>query len=182
LTVKNKKKEGVKDFKESDLYKKLTKKDNKEIKGLFLDYLKKDSETIVGKFLAYIREEKVSIPDFIFNKKLTVLESIVKYLKENHSLSYREIAKSINRDERNIWHIYSSAVKKFSQKFIVKDSKFLIPLSVFSNRKLSILENLVFYLKNEFNLSYHKIAVVIHRDDRTVWTVYQKAKRKHDEK
>ena len=182
MVSKNSKRGSLDSSRESNLYKKLEEKSPKELINLFLEYLKKDFEKSSSEFLHSIKHEGIIIPDEIFTKKLTILEAIVKYLKENLDISYSEIAKLINRDERNIWHTYDVAKKKLKEKFVLKDSEFFIPLSIFSNRKLSILENLVFYLKQEFNLSYHKIAVVIHRNDRTVWTVYQKAKRKYGDK
>ena len=53
-----------------------------------------------------------------------------------------------------------------------------IPLEVISNRKLSVLESIVFYLKEEKHLSYRKIASLLNRDDRTIWTCYSRAKKK----
>ncbi|RJQ17200.1 hypothetical protein C4573_04065 [Candidatus Woesearchaeota archaeon] len=53
-----------------------------------------------------------------------------------------------------------------------------IPSSIFQDRALKVLEILVEYLKEERALSYHEIAVLLNRDDRTIWTVYQRAKKK----
>ena len=154
----------------------LKKEYNKEIAISFINYLNNNLEILFLEFL----KENVVIPDFVFNKNATVLESVVKYLKENLNFSYSEIGDLTKRDERNIWHTYYAANKKIKEKFSHKESRFSIPIDILSNRKLSILENLVFYLRSEFNLSYHEIAMVISRDDRTVWTVYQKAKRKYE--
>ena len=176
MTVKNKKRGIFGNSKELDLGK------NEELIKLFTEYLRKNFEKSSTEFLDSIKKEKLSVPDSIFNDKLTVLETIVKYLKENLNFNYKEIADLINRDERNIWHTYNVARKKLAKQFVVEKYEFLIPISIFSNRKLSIQENLVFYLKEEFKLSYHKIATLIHRDDRTIWTVYQKAKKKYGTK
>ena len=147
-----------------------------------MGYIKKDFEQSSLKFLEAIKKDKISIPDSVFSKKLTAFETLVKYLKENIGLSFSEIAKLTKRDARNMWHTYDIAKKKLKERFIVKEYEFLIPISIFSNRKLSIQENLVFYFKEEFKLSYHKIATLIHRDDRTIWTVYQKARKKYGTK
>ncbi len=181
MNIKDKKKEVFDNYKESNLYHHLKNLDNEELIRILIKHLKKDTNNISLEDLDSDKNSE-TIPDTIFNKKLTVLESIVKYLKENLNFSYKYIAISINRDVRNIWQIYNTSKHKLGEKFVIKDYEFLIPLSIFSNRKLSMQENLVFYLKQKFNLSYHKIATMIHRDDRTVWTVYQKAKRKHGEK
>ena len=56
-----------------------------------------------------------------------------------------------------------------------------IPSNIFRDRTLSVLEIMVEYLKEEINLSYHEIAVLLNRDDRTIWTVYNRAKKKRED-
>ena len=124
-----------------------------------------------------LMHEELFFPAEVVNKKLTILEAVVKYLKEEEELSLSEISKNIKRDERNVWHIYDNARKKHSEKFVVKEVKFWIPIGIFSE-KLSALESIVFYLKEKFSLTYHEIAILLKRDDRTIWTVYQRAKKK----
>ena len=121
-------------------------------------------------------------PVSILNEKLTILESLVKYLKEEKLLSLHQIAEALGRDERNIWHILENSKKKYPQKFILKEEKILIPLSIFSSTKLSALESIVDYLKTEFSFTYHEIALLLKRDDRTIWTVYQRARKKNESK
>lgn len=60
----------------------------------------------------------------------------------------------------------------------VPSSHVLIPTSVFRDRTLKVLESLVEYLKESEGLTYHQIAKLLNRDDRTIWTVYQRAKKK----
>ncbi|MFH1501046.1 MAG: hypothetical protein ABIE22_03830 [archaeon] len=55
-----------------------------------------------------------------------------------------------------------------------------IPVDIFKDRNLSVLEVLVEYLKEKLNLSYHKIAVLLNRDDRTIWTVYNRVGKKRE--
>ncbi len=63
-----------------------------------------------------------------------------------------------------------------------KETKLLeyidIPSFVFKDRTLSVLEVMVEYLKDNKNMKFHEIALIINRDDRTVWTVYRRAKLK----
>jgi hypothetical protein len=54
-----------------------------------------------------------------------------------------------------------------------------IPTSIFLDRTISVLEAITKYLKEERNLTYHQIAVLLNRDDRTVWTCYNRAKKKN---
>ncbi|MBS3141516.1 hypothetical protein J4405_05230 [Candidatus Woesearchaeota archaeon] len=123
-------------------------------------------------------KEQLLFPAEIFNEKLTVLESVVKYLKEEKGLSLSKISDIIGRDKRNIWHTYDEAKKKYSERFSAKNARFLIPASIFADSRLSALESAVVYLKEEFSLNYHEIAILLKRDDRTIWTVYQRAKKK----
>ncbi len=53
-----------------------------------------------------------------------------------------------------------------------------IPLLVLRDRGLSVLEAIVEYLKDEKRLTYQEIALMLNRNDRTVWTCYNRAKEK----
>ena len=122
--------------------------------------------------------EGISIPVEIFNDKLTVLESVVKYLKEENDLSLHNISNFIKRDERNIWGIYYRASKKYPKRFAVKKSKFEIPISIFDD-KLPALESVVNYLHDKLNLRFSEIAEFLNRDQRTIWTSYSRARKKY---
>ena len=37
------------------------------------------------------------------------------------------------------------------------------------------MESVVYYLKEELGKTYHEIAIYLNRDDRTIWTVYNRA-------
>ncbi len=125
-------------------------------------------------------KNQLFLPIQIFNKKLTVLESIVTYLKEEKSFSFRHIADLIGRDERNIWGVYNRSGKKQYKKPIVNNARIWIPVSIFSDTTLSALESIVKFLKEELEISYHEIACLLKRDDRTIWTVYMRAKKKYE--
>ncbi len=53
-----------------------------------------------------------------------------------------------------------------------------IPIEILKDRELSALEAIVRYLKDEHNLTYSQIATMLQRDDRTVWTTYQRSLKK----
>ena len=148
-----------------------------KVKELLLP-IKKKYKINLNELLTIIKEQ-VFFPVSVLNKKLTILESVVKYLKEEKEFSLRKISEVIGRDERNIWHIYNRTRKKYPKKFVIKKTKFWIPVEIFSDKKLSALEAIVSYLKEEFSLTYHEIALLLKRDDRTVWTVYQRARKKN---
>jgi DNA-directed RNA polymerase specialized sigma24 family protein len=44
------------------------------------------------------------------------MESVVDYMKDSLGLSYHEIAKELNRDDRTIWTVYHRASKKKGDK------------------------------------------------------------------
>ena len=54
-----------------------------------------------------VKEAKYYVPvSALVNRKLGVLESIVKFLKENCELNYSEIGRLLGRDPRTIWTAY----------------------------------------------------------------------------
>lgn len=143
--------------------------------------LKKKYEVSTSNLIKQI-EDDILIPITIFSRELGSLETICKYLKENLNLKNRKIAFLIARDSRSVWQAYNASKKKLPSKYEIFPSKYFIPVSILRNKELSVLENIVFYLKEEFSLNYHEIAVLLKRDDRTIWSVYQKARKKNVKK
>jgi DNA-directed RNA polymerase specialized sigma24 family protein len=113
--------------------------------------------------------DDIYIPISIFSN-LSCLQAIVKYLQDVLRLNFSEIARLLNRDQRTIWATYDSVRTVVLQ---VKDS-LQIPLAVFADRNLSTLESLVFYLKNQ-NLKFVEIAKLLNKNQRTIWTVHNRA-------
>ena len=54
----------------------------------------------------------------------------------------------------------------------------LIPSSIFVDSTLSPLEAIVSYLKDKRNLSFSEISDILDRDERNIWTVYNRAGKK----
>lgn len=168
----------------------------------FFEKLKKDYKLdnngvvkLIQKTKKFFEEEN-SVPVLIFdNDKLGALEAIVKYLKENRDLSFKKISVLLNRNEKTVWATYSNAREKLPGKFELerdylntckgKYKKELlgvrVPLLIFKDRKLSVLENVIKFLKEELDLRYHEIAVLLNRDDRTIWTTYKRGLKKENE-
>ena len=138
------------------------------------------SPELLDKFAELIKSsaKELSIPDYVFIKKLTLLGSVVKYLKENTGLSYKKIGDLLKRDQRNIWQAYNLSKRKFPSNFSEKESSIRIPVSAIASEKLSVFEAVTAYLKGK-GLSFHEIASVVNRNEKTVWTVYQRVKRKN---
>jgi len=127
--------------------------------------------------LSLLEKDEIFIPASIFNKELTSLEAITKFLFENKKLTLKRISLLLNRTNRNIWNLYNKSRKKFPSKLVVQEST-LIPISILRNLDFTSLENIVCFLKEKLELSYHEIAMLLHRDDRTIWTVYDRVKKK----
>lgn len=114
------------------------------------------------------------------DRSLSVLEVLAEYLKDTLNFTYHKIAVLTNRDDRTIWTVCHRAQKKrlVHKKPLTPASEILIPLKVLLDRNLSVLEVLAEFLKEQNHLTYHEIAVLTNRDDRTIWTVYNRAKKK----
>ena len=129
-----------------------------------------------------IEERKeLFLPISVFKNKLSTLEIVVKYLHETEKLSFSEISRLISRDERTIWHAYRRSTRK-GISLVIYESKLKIPVSIFSSRKYAPLEALVAYLKDSHSLKNKEIADLLNLSSKTVWTVYQRKKRKDGSK
>ncbi|MBW2976484.1 hypothetical protein KY347_03495 [Candidatus Woesearchaeota archaeon] len=135
---------------------------------------------LLNSMISTLREKpsKDYIPVGIFdNDKLSIFEALVKYTRENLKFRFVKTASLLNRSDKTIWATYKKAQRKMSLPFDSVHSEIKIPITSFSDRNFTIFESLVFHLK-EMDLTNHEIAVMLHRDDRTIWSVYDRAKRK----
>ena len=67
--------------------------------------------------------QKILIPVSIFNRELSSLETIVKYLREVLNLKNKEISNVINRNVRTIWTTYQNAIEKLPKRFSLDDDE-----------------------------------------------------------
>jgi len=146
----------------------LEKLDRDDILRLFENFLDKEDAEV---------EIKVPI-SILKNRKLSSLELIIKFLREEAGLSNAAVASLLGRSQQVCWTTYNNTRKKLPAKLVFKFSRYDIPVRIFRDKKLSVLEAIVVFLKDEFRLSYHEIAVLLKRDDRTIWTVYDRAGKK----
>jgi hypothetical protein len=123
------------------------------------------------------KTEKEAIPLTAFaDNKLSSLEIIVKYLKEETGKTYHQIAQVLKRDDRTIWATYNNSTKKSRAKLKIAPSSVFVPLHIFSVRHLSVLETLVIFLKETHNYSFSKIAELLSKDYQTIYTTYRRGK------
>ena len=118
------------------------------------------------------------IPATAFNKKLSPLETVVKYLKEEYPLAIKDIANILNRSIKTVWQAYNAASKKHPAKLDITPTETYLDPTIYGQRMLSILEATVTLLHQTYKLSLHEIAHILQRDDRTIWTVLHRARQK----
>jgi DNA-binding CsgD family transcriptional regulator len=152
------------------------------MKAKLKDYLQQLSkEDIIDLFLQTVKEEKATIPLSIFRvEPLSALELVVRYLKETGKKN-KEIAELIGRSQQVIWTTNRNAMRKYPHILPVSDSPNDVPIDCVCKAKLSALESIVVYLKEDKSLRYSEIGEVLHRDPRTIWTTYKRAKKKDEE-
>lgn len=126
-------------------------------------------------YLNFAFGSEISIPSSIFGTDMAPLQALVKYLKEEKSLTNKQISLAIKRDVRTIWLTYSAVRKK--QLPFDRRGKSMLPLGIFSDGKLSVLEAVASYMRNA-GMSYADIARQVSRDQRTIWTVVHRAAKK----
>ena len=153
----------------------LSKQDKIKIISYFIDELKR-VHGISGQDI--FAKKEISIPIGVFdNDILSSLEAIVKYMKENLKLRFSKIAKLLNRSNKTIWATYHKAIKKMPSSFEEISRDVMIPASAIFNRSFSTLESVVAFVK-DLDYTNHEVAVMLHLDDRTIWTVYDRVKKK----
>jgi DNA-directed RNA polymerase specialized sigma24 family protein len=145
-----------------------------------VEVLKQKYQVTTRDVFSLVDKKEIFIPTSIFIKQLSPLETITIYLKEELQRSYHQIGVILNRNERNIWHTYNRARKKYEKKLVAAGAQHLLPVSIFQNN-FGVLENIVEYLKEDGGMSYHQIAVLLKRNDRTIWTMYRRIKKKKHE-
>jgi hypothetical protein len=116
---------------------------------------------------------KDSVPASVFSGTLSPLQALVTYLKDHKKNSFATISKELGRTYRAVWGAYSDKGIKF------EETSFYIPLELFENSSHSILETVVLHLKESYEMKFSEIARLLNKNDRTVWTVWNRAKKKN---
>ena len=156
-----------------------------EINGILKNFEKLDQDKkidILGELVKSIKiNARNAVPVSVFdNKKLSIFEALSKYMKENLEMRFVEIASMLKRSDKTIWVTYHNSLRKMPKKFEGLDCDILVPLNHFSNKNLTMFESLAIYLK-DYGLTNHKIAVMLNRDDRTIWSTLHRATKKRKE-
>jgi hypothetical protein len=126
--------------------KKEEEKNSQERIKQIIEELKSHNITKHDLVLSFLQEEGALSQ--IFDKNtIETLETITKHLKEIKNLKLKN----------------------------PQAARYSIPITILSDRTLSALEHVTTYLKEDYNLTYKEIAILLNRDQRTIWTTYQRA-------
>ena len=155
-----------------------------QILKLALQEIKEKYNLSSNEILSFADEKKIGkeilIPVSVFeNERLSALEAVCKYLKEEHEFSFAKIASLLNRNSKTVWATCNNAS---GEKLVVKESRYFVPVSAFADRKLSVLEVIVGYLRERFSLRYSEIALLLGRNERNIWGVYSRFKGKNEKR
>ena len=112
----------------------------------------------------------------VFKGSLSGFEALVLFLKKYQKRDVKSIASLLKREKSTI---YATLSKIKQKKATLNESGTIkVPISIFSNRKFSVLESLVSHLKDEMGMSLKEISVKIGKSYSTVKTVYWRYKKK----
>ncbi|NOZ81007.1 MAG: hypothetical protein GXP63_05010 [DPANN group archaeon] len=151
---------------------------------LLLDLLEKKHHISYSELITLLQKRqeeqlKGRVPARLFaDRKLGVLEILVRYLKDHRQMSFKEIGKIIQRDNRTIWASYHNACQKRQKMQLPKKPQIYIPLVSFADRRLGPAENVIYHLHAKEQIPFSRIAELLRRDPRTVWTAFAHAKKK----
>ena len=121
-------------------------------------------------------DEEILIPIDIFKQGVGGSGILYKYLRENIGLGFNEIARVTRRGESTVWMNYRNVNESIKGK-IKSRKKFLISVKIFTDRKLSILESLIRYLKDK-GYKNIEIAEMLGKDPRNISTLYSRINKK----
>lgn len=160
--------------------------ERKDLAERFSQFLKQeygyDLDTTLKKIAEKPEESReILLPISTFATTLSTLEAAIRYLKEVRGLPFIAIGKLLNRHPASLTTSYRRSLIKDREPFTarqLRSSVIKIPLKIFSARKLAPLEALVWYLSDDLGLRPCDIARLLHKDQRTVWTVKNRATKK----
>lgn len=123
-------------------------------------------------------ELNIFIPITVFGTELSPSESITKFLKEKHNLTFSQIAEMIGKETSSVWSSYKRTQIKVSGDFAFEDSDVKVPINAFAVPDLSILEALVLYVVDTKKLKISQVSSFVKKNKSTLWTAYNRAKKK----
>ncbi len=147
----------------------------RQLSELFSSLSYEEKKDILKEVLS-VKDE--GIPISAFKARLSCLEIVVRYLRDDMDMSFKEISKLLNRRLSTLYNTYNNSKLKFKSSLNVFDRSIVVPFSIFSDRRYSTLESLVAYLVSS-GYSLVKIASLLGKNYNTVKTVYRRYKIKN---
>ncbi|MBW2974951.1 hypothetical protein KY366_04505 [Candidatus Woesearchaeota archaeon] len=123
-----------------------------------------------------LKAKKEGIPISAFKARLSALEIITKYLREEEGKTFDEISRILNRKKSTLYNTYNNSRTKFKESLDVSDDSVTIPADIFADRRYSVLESIAAYLKDEKKLPLNKISSLLNKNYNTIKTVYRRYK------
>ncbi|MDP3027049.1 MAG: sigma-70 region 4 domain-containing protein [Nanoarchaeota archaeon] len=114
----------------------------------------------------------------LVNNKDNLIKSlnlITEELKQEPTKEKEKIIKLLINEIKKKYRINNREISGL----IKSKEKIEIPANIFS-KELGALETLTKYLKENLAMSYREIAELLNRNERTIWTAYNKAKQKQE--
>lgn len=139
------------------------------IKYILSKFNDKEKKEILNQVLV---QQTITLPISIFKANISSLEIIVKFLKEEQKKSIKDISKILKRKTSTIYNTYNNSKLKFGSSLDISDYTIVVPVEIFSDRKYSVLESLVAYLKENCNLQFKEISSLLNKSYSTIATVY----------
>lgn len=121
--------------------------------------------------LDLIAEDK-SIPATAFSTELSPLQAAVTYLHDHDHQGFPAIAEHLKRSYRAVWGAYHAG------GIAITATTYTIPLAAIDDHH-SVLECVVTHLKEHHHLRLAEIAKLLNKDPRTIWTTWDRAKKKN---
>ena len=134
---------------------------NKNNRGFSLLELLVSGLLLVGVVVGFIRV-------FTPARGFTVTEARLSFEINLDRQKLEDLRQEVRQDR---WDSTSSLLKPTT-------TKYTIPISILKDKKLSVAEHIVKHIKETYELNYHEIATLMKRDDRTIWTLYNRATKK----
>lgn len=150
---------------------------NKSMEALFqsfVHYMQEERGLDVDDFL----REDLTVPVSVFAIGLSPSEALCAYLKEKKRLPFRRIGDLLNRDERSAWTSYRRAKSKRPDPLLISEEGLRIPVSIFTDRSMSILEHVVSYALEHTGMSVPNLARLLNKHPSALHTVIKRARQK----
>lgn len=144
--------------------------------GKIVDLLRTQADLTPEELTQAVQDASYKVPVTVYDSDLTPFEATTRYLYEKELLVSR-IAELLGRAPSVVQKTLDASYDKRPEPVKAVPTKFEIPVSRYADKSLGFSEHLCTYLKDE-GLTNAQISRIIGLDQRTVWTVLNRAEKK----